>query len=363
MDVDILACYDQNGSIFHYSSDSQNLILPHPRIFERPFVLAPLADIASKAEIGLSGETVEHLLEKFPLDEMPPRVLQLGRLTHRFERDRCLIMGVLNITPDSFSDGGKFQTVDEALKQAEVLVNDGADLLDVGGQSTRPGAAVVGIDTELGRVLPVVEALSKNFDAPISIDTFHARVAEAAVSAGASWVNDVSGGTRDNKIAGTCVELGVPLCVMHMRGTSETMQSLTDYPDGIDQLRKELSDRVQTVENAGLPRWDVVVDPGIGFSKTQEFCLEMLAEWPSTVPIKYPVLCGPSRKSFIQKALAAHGLSKMPPKSDMATAAVLSQVISSGRCHIARVHCVESTHVGIALGDALRFRKYRTKKQ
>jgi len=357
MDVDLLVGSDETGRSI--TIETSSLTLPHPRIAERAFVLAPVADIDHRVEIGSNGETVQDLLKKFPPNEIPTRIMQLGKMTHRYEEDPCLIMGVLNITPDSFSDGGKWETVDAALQQAEQLVNDGADLLDVGGQSTRPGSTSIGSEAELKRVYPIVRALSENFDSPISIDTYHSSVAEAAVLAGASWVNDISGGTRDEDIVKTCVDLGVALCVMHMRGTSETMQSMTDYPYGLAQLREELIERVEAVEQAGLPKWDVVVDPGIGFAKTPEFNLGMVQNWGRTVPDKYPVLSGPSRKRFIQTALAAHGIEKLPPASDIATGAVLSQIISSGRCHIARVHCVKTTRAGIAIGDALRFENFR----
>ncbi|HSR40845.1 MAG TPA: dihydropteroate synthase, partial [Longimicrobiales bacterium] len=184
--------------------------------------------------------------------------------------DRPRIMGILNLTPDSFSDGGELASVDDALLRAEAMVAAGAGILDVGGESTRPGAPEVPADVEMRRILPFLRAAAGRLPVPISVDTRKAEVARAAVDAGASIVNDVSGLAHDPAMAPTVAELGVGVVIMHMRGTPRTMVRRTDYGDVVEEVMAELSARVRSAREAGVDRARIVVDPGIGFAKTPE---------------------------------------------------------------------------------------------
>jgi len=212
---------------------------------------------------------------------------------------RTYIMGILNITPDSFSDGGQFYQPASALAQARRLVAAGADILDIGGQSTRPQAIEISVDEELGRVIPVIETVRQQSNIPISIDTTKAAVASAAIAAGADVVNDVSGGLFDPAMLLTVAELGVPVILMHMRGTPQTMQQLTTYQHLIGEIYLFLQERIETAVATGIARHQIAIDPGIGFAKTAAQSLEILRHLPEFQPLGCPLLVGPSRKSFI----------------------------------------------------------------
>jgi dihydroneopterin aldolase/2-amino-4-hydroxy-6-hydroxymethyldihydropteridine diphosphokinase/dihydropteroate synthase len=210
-------------------------------------------------------------------------------------------MAVINLTPDSFSDGGA-HTLATIVSTAQSLLSSGATILDLGGQSTRPGAPSVGEAEELRRVIPAITALrDAGIAAPISIDTYRAAVARRAISAGADFINDVSAGKMDPQMLPTVAELGVPICLMHMRGTPLTMKSLTSYPSGvIPEIAVELSDRVAAAEAAGVRRWNILLDPGLGFAKTMEQNLEVIRRLGElTAGSGLPWLLGPSRKRFI----------------------------------------------------------------
>ncbi|HSR42090.1 MAG TPA: dihydropteroate synthase [Longimicrobiales bacterium] len=212
---------------------------------------------------------------------------------------RPVVMGILNMTPDSFSDGGELAGVDDALSRAETMVEAGAGLLDVGGESTRPGAPEVPADEEIRRVVPFVEAASRRFDVPLSVDTRKAAVARAALEAGASVVNDVSGLAWDPDMAAAAARGGAGVVVMHMRGTPATMQEHAVYEDVTGSVVAELGEALQRARAAGIPAERVVVDPGIGFAKTPEQNLVLLRELPRLTELGHPILVGPSRKSFL----------------------------------------------------------------
>jgi len=217
--------------------------------------------------------------------------------------DRMTVMGVLNVTPDSFSDGGRWADLDAAVAHAVGLHADGADLVDVGGESTRPGAARIDADEEARRVLPVLRALAEA-GVPTSVDTYHARVAAAALEAGASVVNDVSGGLGDPAMAAVVRDAGCPWILMHWRGHGKTMQQLAHYDDVVRDVQAELGSRIDAAVSAGVAQSALVIDPGLGFAKTAAHNWALLHALPSFVELGIPVLVGASRKSFLGALLA-----------------------------------------------------------
>lgn len=267
---------------------------------------------------------------------------------------RTYLMGVLNVTPDSFSDGGEFNTLEAALNQARHLIASGADVLDIGGQSTRPGADTIPTQEELDRVLPIIQALrsgdhsSELTTTPISIDTTRAVVARMAVAAGADWVNDISGGTFDGEMLSVIGELGVPVLLMHSRGTPQTMQQLTHYQDLITDIYTFLEQRVEAAMAAGIDRTRIMVDPGIGFAKTVAQNLEILRNLSRFRLLGCPLLVGPSRKSFI-----GHLLDQPDPKArTWGTAAACCAAIA-GSADLVRVHDVQPMRDVCRVADAI----------
>jgi dihydropteroate synthase len=214
-----------------------------------------------------------------------------------------LLMGIVNVTPDSFSDGGRLESVEAAVEHALSIAGQGADILDVGGESTRPGAAPVAVDEELRRVMPVIERLRDRTPAPISIDTSKAEVARAALAAGASIVNDVSGLTFDPGIVDVCAGSDCGVICMHIRGTPQTMQQAPQYVDVVSEVAEHLAARIAALESAGIRRERIALDPGIGFGKTAEHNLQLLSAIGRFRALGRPVLIGHSRKSFLKKLL------------------------------------------------------------
>lgn len=261
------------------------------------------------------------------------------------------LMGVLNVTPDSFSDGGQFSTLDSALTQAHKMVADGADFLDIGGQSTRPNAEDVTLDEELDRVIPVIEALRQREEfsqVPISVDTTRSQVANAAIAAGADLINDISGATFDAAMLSTVAKLGVPIVLMHIRGTPKTMQTLTDYEDLIGEMLQFLEARIQAAIAAGIDRSQIIIDPGIGFAKKAAQNLEILRQLPAFRSLECPVLVGVSRKSFIGQILNQPD----PQRRGWGTAAACVSAIVGGT-DILRVHDVSEMHDACRIADAI----------
>jgi dihydropteroate synthase len=257
--------------------------------------------------------------------------------------DRPRLFGVVNVTPDSFSDGGLFLEAQAAVEHGCRLVAEGADALDVGGESTRPSGNVYGagpretpLQEELSRVIPVIRALRRKVSVPISIDTRKASVAEAALEAGATLVNDVSGGTFDPGLLPLVARREVPVILMHMRGTPETMASLAVYGDVRREVAAELSERVVAARAAGVAAERIAVDPGLGFAKTTEHSLTLLGGFEAVRKLGHPVMIGASRKSF----LARPGV---PPRERLAesVAAALGAVLGGAR--LLRVHDVAPT--------------------
>lgn len=218
--------------------------------------------------------------------------------------DHTYVMGILNVTPDSFSDGGQFDTLEAAVQQAEHLIQAGVDILDIGGQSTRPGASPVPLEEEIRRVVPVVEAIRAHpmeslASTVVSVDTTRAEVARAAIRAGADLVNDISAGTFDDAMLSTVADLGVPVILMHIRGTPETMQQYTTYEDLIGEIYRFLELQIETALAAGVSHSQIAIDPGLGFAKSYSQNLEILRQLPRFKSLHCPILVGPSRKSFI----------------------------------------------------------------
>lgn len=262
--------------------------------------------------------------------------------------ERPLVMGILNVTPDSFSDGGRFRDAGPALARARALVADGADLLDVGGESTRPGAPEVSVDEELARVLPVVRAIRAELAVPVSVDTRKAAVAREVLAAGADAVNDVSA-LGDPEMAAAVAEGEAGLVLMHMRGTPETMQSLTDYGDVAAEVAAELEGPVARAVAAGVAPERIVVDPGVGFAKTAAQNLALIAGLGALVRrLGRPVLLGPSRKSFI-----GHLLGGAPAEArDAGTVGACVAGLARG-ARIFRVHEVRAAREALLVADAI----------
>ncbi len=228
---------------------------------------------------------------------MPRLPLQLRTVT--WDWSRPYVLGVLNVTPDSFSDGGRFVRVDAAVDRAAAMIAEGADAIDVGGESTRPGAAVVSEAEELGRVVPVIDALTARFPTPISIDTTKAAVARSALAAGASLLNDVGTGEAPEALGVVAAEYGAVYLAMHARGTPATMRSLARYGDVVSDVRAELAQTAERLIAAGVAAHRVVLDPGLGFAKTGAHSLALLANLAALRSLTYPLCVGPSRKSFL----------------------------------------------------------------
>jgi dihydropteroate synthase len=247
-----------------------------------------------------------------------------------------LVMGILNLTPDSFSDGGRLHGVDVAVRAAGRMLAQGADLLDLGGQSTRPGAEEIGAEREIGRVLPVLQAIRAAYpEAVLSVDTFRAAVAEAALAAGADWINDVGGGRRDPQILRVVAEAGCPYVLMHSRGDSRSMDGLAVYGDVVAEVRQELLAATERALAAGVNAQQVIWDPGLGFAKTTEHNLALLRGLAELRSEGFPLLVGPSRKRFIGAVL-----DEPRPRARLwGTAAVCGQAIAAG-ASILRVHDV-----------------------
>jgi dihydropteroate synthase len=255
--------------------------------------------------------------------------------------DRLVVIGVLNVTPDSFSDGGRFTSLDEAVAHGCRLADDGADLVDVGGESTRPGADRVDAAEEERRVIPVIEALVAN-GIRVSIDTYRAVVAERALAAGASVVNDVSGGLGDPDMAAVVRAAGCPWILMHWRGHSRRMQDLAHYVDVVDDVRRELAERVEAANQAGISSDRIVIDPGLGFAKTAEHNWALLAHLDVLVGFGLPVLIGASRKSFLGRVLAdPAGTPKPVGEREAATVALTAYAATQGAWGV-RVHNVRA---------------------
>jgi dihydropteroate synthase len=267
--------------------------------------------------------------------------------------DRCVVMGVLNVTPDSFSDGGRYLDVDDAVEHGAAMHARGADVIDVGGESTRPGAGRVDSEVESARVVPVIRELAAR-GVPVSVDTTRARVAEDALTAGASIVNDVSGGLADPDMAKVVIAHGAPWILMHWRGHSSEMDSLATYRDVVAEVRAELCERVDAAVAAGAAPESLVLDPGLGFAKRAEHDWALLHSLSSLAELGFPVLVGASRKRFLGRLLAGpDGHPRSPDGREQATAAVSALAAAAGAWGV-RVHDVDRSLDAVAVAAAWR---------
>jgi 2-amino-4-hydroxy-6-hydroxymethyldihydropteridine diphosphokinase/dihydropteroate synthase len=327
-------------------------IFPHTELNQNPAAL-PLTKSIMRSLGRLTSQSDQPMTQMKPLapsDLSPVSSVQL--------RQETRIMSILNITPDSFSDGGKNYDINEETltKTIESHIADGATIIDVGGQSTRPGAKEFSAEEELARVLPVIRLLHSMPQAnhvAISIDTYRASVAKAAIRAGANMINDVSAGMMDDAMLTTMAKLGCTVCLMHMRGTPDTMIKFTSYPKGVvETVGNELRERVRAAEEAGIRRWRIILDPGIGFAKTQEQNLELLRRRDQLRKHRglegIPWLVGTSRKAFIGNITGV----KEPNGRTWGTAVAVSAAIQ-GRADIVRVHDVREMAQVAKMADAL----------
>ena len=254
--------------------------------------------------------------------------------------NRCYIMGILNVTPDSFSDGGKFNNMDSALKHAEEMIRDGADIIDIGGESTRPGHQVITDEEEIARVTPVIEAVKRNFDIPVSIDTYKSAVAEAALQAGADLVNDIWGFRHDEKVAQVTAEYGAACCLMHNRHEPV-------YNDFLQDVADDMKECLRIAKNAGIPDDKIILDPGVGFGKTFEHNLIITNHFDVLLRLGYPVLLGISRKSMI-------GLALDLPVDERVEGTLATSVIGVMKgCSFVRVHDIKENRRAIQMTEAI----------
>lgn len=267
-------------------------------------------------------------------------VYSFGEYTIDF-RNETIIMGILNATPDSFSDGGNYNEIDAALKHAEEMLRNGAKIIDVGGESTRPGHAPVSLEEELGRTVPIIEAITKELNCIVSIDTYKAEVAEAAIQAGARIINDVWGAKREPEIAAVAKKYNVPIILMHNR-------EVATYENALQvDMKKDLQESIDIALAAGVPRENIWLDPGIGFAKDTRENIVAMQFLPEFVRMGYPVLLGTSRKSLIGNVL------NLPVEERLAgTSATVCYGIEKG-CHLMRVHDVKEIAEAAKMMDVL----------
>ncbi len=262
-------------------------------------------------------------------------------------KDRTLIMGILNVTPDSFSDGGEFMTLEAAVEKAAHMQNDGADIIDVGGESTRPGADPVSEAQEIARVVPVIQRLAQELSVPISVDTYKSSVAAAALDAGASIVNDISGCRFDEAMARTAASFAAGLVLMHIKGEPKNMQKNPQYENLMREICDYLQGSIEIALAGGVDPASIVIDPGIGFGKQLKDNFQILRELSLFQQLRQPILVGPSRKSFIGAIL------KLPPNERLegSIAAVTAAIIHGA--NIVRVHDVKQIKRAVEIADAI----------
>jgi dihydropteroate synthase len=285
-------------------------------------------------------ETLTNISRRHPSIRCRSRAITLGK--------RTLLMGILNVTPDSFSDGGLYFDREKAIEHGLRMVEEGADMIDIGGESTRPGSKPIAPEEEVRRVIPVIEALAKRVDVPISIDTCKSGVARRAIDAGAEIINDISGLHVDPGLAGVAAREDIPLVLMHIRGTPETMQKDVHYDSLLSEILLSLKESIQTAESAGVPPGQIIVDPGIGFGKTLEHNLLIIKHLPELRVLGKPILIGTSRKTFIGKILNADVSERLEGTLSSIAIAVVQGA------HIIRSHDVLQTKKTIAVADAIR---------
>lgn len=254
--------------------------------------------------------------------------------------EKTFVMGILNVTPDSFSDGGSYTSIDKAMEQTEKMIQQGADIIDVGGESTRPGHVQIGDEEEIRRVVPIIREIKKKFDIPVSIDTYKSAVAKAALEAGADLLNDIWGFRYDEKMAELAAEYDVPVCLMHNRDN-------LDYDDFLEDVKKDLQISLDIAEKYGVKKENIMLDPGVGFGKTYEQNLIVMNHLEEIVDMGYPVLLGTSRKSVI-------GLTLDLPVDERKEGTLATSVLGAIKgCQFVRVHDVEKNVRALKMTDAI----------
>lgn len=274
---------------------------------------------------------------------------QMRLVTRRFNLDlaqRPHLMGILNITPDSFSDGGHYLDPERALERAWEMVEEGADLIDIGGESSRPGAQSISVEEELQRIIPIIQVLAKKIPVPLSVDTVKAKVAEAALDMGASIINDISALNFDSQMAEVIARYQAPVILMHMLGNPQTMQQNPIYSDLIGQIKQYLNDNLRKAEDQGVEQ--IILDPGIGFGKTVAHNLRILQELDKLLDLKRPLLIGASRKSFIGNVLDLPVDDRLEGSLAVACWAAIKGV------HIIRIHDVKQTRRVLGMIEAIQ---------
>lgn len=370
IDMDIIFFEDKNVIV-----DGDKLIVPHPRWQERDFVKAPLADLAPDQSgktipVGLNKHLItakkiwedqggEKMMRNLSLDGSLESILPMGALDVWPWTGQSHVMGILNATPDSFSDGGKYFDTDKAIQRAVQMVQDGADIIDIGGQSTRPGAVQIDAEEEWSRVKPIIKAIRSESSidkVPISIDTFYSNVAERAVEAGANIVNDVSGGNADKNMFKVVADMGVPYVLMHMRGNPRTMQSKDNctYGDVCVDVAAALQASCNNAVESGIESWRIILDPGIGFAKSFEGNIDLVArldELKTNMSVSFrnlPILMGPSRKKFLGLITGRED----PNDREWATCAV-SAICAMKGSNIIRAHNVKAVKDAVKIADSI----------
>jgi dihydropteroate synthase len=321
------------------SSSTDALLMGTEKQFEKLF--SKLEQYPDLHPFGQSlREILRNLSRAYYTIRCRKRTFTLGK--------RTLLMGVLNVTPDSFSDGGLFFDKKTAIAHGLKMVEEGADFIDIGGESTRPGSKPLGLDEELRRVIPVIESLAKEADAPISIDTYKSAVAKKAIEAGAQIINDISGLNLDPSLSQVAAKEDVPLVLMHIRGNPETMQKKIHYDSLFSEIIQYLRNSIQRAESAGVDPEQIIIDPGIGFGKTVEDNLLILKNLQEFKILGKPLLLGTSRKSFIGKILNADVTGRLE--------GTLSSIVvgALNGAHIIRCHDVLQAKRAIAITDAVR---------
>ncbi len=294
---------------------------------------------------GLQGVAIR-IRECLENLESPPHTIRCRKKVLRLD-ERTHIMGILNVTPDSFSDGGLYVDPHKAISHGIELASQGADIIDIGGESTRPGSKPLPVDEELRRVIPVIEALSAKVEIPISIDTYKSSIAEKALEAGAEMINDISGLKFDRKMANVAAKYGVPVVLMHIKGTPEVMQLDVHYDCLLSEIMEYLEQGIEIAEGAGIDPKLIIIDPGIGFGKSVEDNLKIIRHLAELKSLGKPILLGPSRKSFIGKILNAP-----IEQRDEGTLASISAAIMNG-ANIIRVHEVGPARKTARIVDAI----------
>jgi len=281
-----------------------------------------------------------------PSSKVESLSIQAGDYLLQFN-GRTLVMGILNVTPDSFSDGGRYINKDDAIRHGIKLAQEGSDIIDIGGESTRPGAEPLSLEDELNRVIPVIKELSKEVKIPISIDTYKSEVAREALDAGAFIINDISGLKSDDKMAGIAAEADVPVVVMHIKGTPRDMQLNPHYDNMMGEVRDTLTESIEIAVNAGVDKKKIIVDPGIGFGKNLMDNFSLIKNLDFFKSLGHLILVGPSRKSFLWKTLDVS-----TDETVEATAAAVTACILAG-ADIVRIHDVKEVMKAVKIADMI----------